>query len=48
MNRRMIAWMWMLLLVATAGCTSLQRDAEVTQDQWEPDTATTSTASAAK
>ena len=44
MNRRLIAWMWILLVVAGAGCSSLQHDAEVTQDQWEPQTESTATA----
>jgi hypothetical protein len=42
MTRRALGWTWFLLIVALAGCNSLQRDAEVTRDQWEPETATAS------
>jgi len=46
MNRRTIAWMF--LLAAMTGCQVMQRDAEVTQQQWEPDVDTTAAAHAAK
>jgi len=36
MNRRKNAWIGMLLLTAVAGCTSFQRDKDVSRDQWEP------------
>lgn len=42
MNRRMNAWMWMLLLAALAGCTSFQREKDVSRDQWEPEVETAS------
>jgi hypothetical protein len=38
MTRRKTAWIWMILLTILAGCTSLRSDAEVSRDQWEPDT----------
>jgi hypothetical protein len=44
MTRRMIAWTWAVLLTVLTGCQSLQRDAQVTQDQWEPDLETTASA----
>ena len=44
MIRRILAWTWVLLLTASAGCNSLGRDAEVTQDQWEPGMETTASA----
>lgn len=44
MNRRMNAWMWVLLLTALAGCTSLRSDANVSRDQWEPEVESASAA----
>jgi len=37
MTRRSFAWTWVPLLLALAGCNSLQRDAEDARDQWEPE-----------
>ncbi len=42
MNRRARGWTWLLLILALGGCNALQRDADVTRDQWEPQTETAS------
>ncbi|QDT55987.1 hypothetical protein Pan44_40360 [Caulifigura coniformis] len=36
MTRRSFACMCVLLLGVLAGCNSLQGDAQVSRDQWEP------------
>ncbi|HVJ86368.1 MAG TPA: hypothetical protein VM452_12035 [Caulifigura sp.] len=42
MNRRALGWTWGLLVLVLGGCQSLQQDADVTRDQWEPKTETAS------